>query len=295
MDQKDEEISQLQSYAPSISLDDGVLWHALYGKSQVCQMAAIHTAIKQQRLLDLGDVVCLYHCNEAQYLEVLGFRDYIHGQRELQRSQSSVFFANDSNLDLSGCLGIPRSFLRSAAKGSRPDPGTKHVIIVPCWRRSYSKGEVRSAFDKAFKGKGVLHCVYSTAPVAQCCGLTRSSSGGSATSSGSDIDQLIDQRFSTNKVLPHLVIGYSLGDDKVTGKQAPPTDAPEDARAGKRRRTSVDPSAAEGSNTAGQSVSSLPDLAVVEREPSKPSLTSTAQQASLLPLQDCICTPGCKH
>lgn len=299
LDPEDKEISQLQSYAPSISVDDGDLWLKLCEKSQVHQMTAIHTAIKQQRLLDLGDFLCLYHCDGAEYLKGVGFHDYICGQRELQRSQSSVFFANDSNLDLTVCLGIPRSFLRSAAKGSRPDPGTKHVIIVPCWRQSYSKGEVRSAFDKAFKGKGVLHCVYSTAPVAQCCGLARSSSGGSATSSGSDIDQLTDQHFFTNKVLPYayLVIGYSLGDDKVTGKRAPPTDAPEDARAGKRRITSVNHSAAEGSNTAGQSVSSLPNLAspVVKREPTKPLTSTAAQQASLQPLQNCICTPGRKH
>lgn len=256
-----------EQYAPPFSVDNSECWEDLCRKSRVAQLTGI---VKSQQLLHIANPLCLHHVQAD--LGQLEFSDYNSGQAQLQMRQSFLFYDNDNNAKLSAVLETAKGLAKRCSKR-----GVRHVVIMPCWSdQQFLLQGVKNVCSGAFEGKGTVHCIYSTAPVAS---LAKQSSA-SSDQSGSDIEDTADQQMLASKAVAHLVIGFSLGDK---GKR-PLGDAMVEGTPAKSRRTSASDTMGGGSTIAGPSVSPPLQLASPSSNPTTPtsSWPPIQAQASLL-------------
>ncbi len=117
-----------QDYAPPIGLDGSHFWKDLCAESQKAQLKAASLGVQSDPNLAIEHAVCVYHHGQP-YLEELGFLDYNAGRACLQRSDSCIFFANDTYGDLAQALTTVTRLLTE----KRTKRHVGHVLIMPCW------------------------------------------------------------------------------------------------------------------------------------------------------------------
>jgi len=267
-----------QGYAPPIGLDGSQFWQDLCAESHKAQLKAAILGVQSDPHLAIEHAVSVYHHSTGQpYLEELGFLDYNAGRACLQRSDSCIFFANDTFGHLTQALTTVTRLLTE----KRTKRHIGHVLIMPCWNdhdRQFSREDVEHACQSVLNNKWTRHAIYSTAPLAQCIKPARHSSPDSMST---DSDNESDVRPSHGSqqlqqlLLPHLVIGFSYNKHKKQKRVSSPDS--EDLLVASRRKISISETAAGSSQVTG----SLPSPSSYPTSPSSKPLSPMGSLASI--------------
>ena len=273
-DAEEADVGASQGYSPPNSLDSSHFWQDLRAESQKAQLKAAILGVQSDPKLAIGHAVPVCHHSTGQpYLEELGFLDYNAGRACLQRSDSCIFFANDTYGDLAQALTTVTRMLTE----KRTKRHVGHVLIMPCWNnhdRQFSREDVAHACQSVLNNKWTPHAIYSTAPLAQCIKPARLSSPASM-STDSDNESDVGNPGRVSQLLPHLVIGFSYNKHKKQ-KRFPSPDS-EDLLVASRRKISISDTAAGSSQVTG----SLPSPSFYPTSPSSKPLSPMGSLASV--------------